>query len=68
MQQVARNATLEDAGYLKECVYVLRDRDKKFCADFRRTLAVGGVSGLVLPARRPNLNAFSERWVRSVKS
>ena len=35
MQQVARNATLEGTGYLKGCRYVLHDRDKKFCADFR---------------------------------
>ena len=27
----------------------------------------GGVKALKLPARSPNLNAFAERWVRSVK-
>jgi hypothetical protein len=30
-------------------------------------LAVGGVRAIPLPARSPNLNAFAERWVRSVK-
>src|SRR5882757_8500626 len=68
MQQVARNATLEGAGYLKGCRYVLHDRDKKFCADFRDTLAAGGVRCVALPARSPNLNCYAERWVRSVKS
>ena len=68
MQQVARNATLEGTGYLKGCRYVLHDRDKKFCADFRDTLAAGGVSCVALPARSPNLNCYAERWVRSVKS
>ena len=68
MQQVARNATLEGTGYLKGCCYVLHDRDKKFCADFRDTLAAGGVSCVALPARSPNLNCYAERWVRSVKS
>src|SRR6267142_943169 len=68
MQQVARNATLEDTGYLKGCRYVLHDRDKKFCVDFRDTLAAGGVSCVALPARSPNLNCYAERWVRSVKS
>jgi putative transposase len=29
--------------------------------------ASGRVEPLVLPARSPNLNAYSERWVRSVK-
>ena len=63
-----RNATLEDEGYLKGCRYVLYDRDQKFCTDFCQTLAAGGVKCVVLPARSPNLNAFAERWVRSVKS
>jgi hypothetical protein len=30
-------------------------------------LKAGGVKPLRLPARSPNLNAFAERWVRSVK-
>ena len=68
MQQVARNATLEDTGYLKGCRYLLHDRDKKFCAEFRETLAAGGVNCIALPARSPNLNCHAERWVRSVKS
>src|SRR6266436_7175871 len=48
MQQVARNATLEGTGYLKGCRYVLHDRDKTFCEEFRDTLAVGGVSCVAL--------------------
>ena len=64
MQQVARNATLEDTGYLNGCRYLLHDRDEKFCADFRDTLAAGGVSCVALPARSPNLNCYAERWVR----
>jgi hypothetical protein len=35
MSQVARNATLEELGYLHGCRYVLQDRDAKFCAKFR---------------------------------
>jgi len=30
-------------------------------------LRSGGTQCLTLPARSPNLNAFAERWVRSVK-
>jgi len=48
--------------------YVLHDRDTKFCADFREALRTADVKCLRLPLRSPNLNAFSERWVRSVKS
>jgi transposase InsO family protein len=67
MRQVACNATFEGIGHLNGCRYVLHDRDAKFCAEFRETLAVAGVKCLRLPPRSPNLNAFAERWVRSVK-
>ena len=67
MEQIARSATQEDWGYLHPCRYVLHDRDTKFCASFRCLLAEGGVQAIPLPARSPNLNAFAERWVRSVK-
>ena len=46
---------------------MLHDRDAKFGAEFCETLAAGGVKCLRLPPRSPNLNAFAERWVRSVK-
>jgi len=67
MEQIARNATQESWGYLHGCRLVLHDRDTKFCASFRSVLRVGGVKTIILPARSPNLNAFAERWVRSVK-
>jgi len=67
MEQMARNATDESWGYLNQRRYVLHDRDTKFCASFRTTLASGGIEPIQLPARRPNLNAYAERWVRSVK-
>jgi putative transposase len=67
MEQVARNATMQDTGYLNGCRYLLHDRDKKFCREFRETLAAGGVKSTPIPARSPNLNAHAERWVRSIK-
>ena len=67
MRQVACNATFEGMGHLNGCRYVLHDRDAKFCAEFRESLAAGNVKCLRLPPRSPNLNAFAERWVRSVK-
>jgi hypothetical protein len=67
MRQVACNATLEGIGRLNGCRYLLHYRDAKFCSEFRETLAAGGVKCLRLPACSPNLNAFAERWVRSVK-
>jgi putative transposase len=67
MEQIARGATQETWGYLHPCRAVLHDRDTKFCASFRSVLAAGGVKTIPLPSRSPNLNAFAERWVRSVK-
>jgi len=43
------------------------DRDGKFCSVFRRYLKVAGVEPIRLPPQSPNLNAFAERWVRSIK-
>ena len=57
----------ESWGYLHPCRYVLHDRDTKFCASFRSALASGGVKTIQLPAKSPNLNAFAECWVRSIK-
>ena len=48
MTQMARNAVDEGWGYLRRHRYVLHDRDTKFCADFRKTLATGGVKCLRL--------------------
>ena len=67
MQQMARNETDDDAAALRHCRYLLHDRDAKFCASFASLLKAGGVKALRLPPRFPNLNAFAERWVRSVK-
>ena len=43
IEQVARNATMEGTGFLKGSRYLLHDRDRKFCREFRDTLAAGGV-------------------------
>jgi hypothetical protein len=67
MKQIARNATGEEWGFLEQRRYALHDRDTKFCAVFRDTLAAGGIKPIQLPARSPNLNSYAERWVRSVK-
>src|ERR1700722_6084360 len=67
MEQIGRTATQDGWGYLQSCRYVLHDRDTKFCAAFRSALASGRVKTIPLPAQSPNLNAFAERWVRSVK-
>jgi putative transposase len=67
MQQIARNVTMDGCGALRDCCYLLHDRDSKYTQSFRAIIASGQVEPLVLPARSPNLNAYAERWVRSVK-
>src|SRR5262249_43026907 len=67
MEQVARNATMQDTGYLNGCRYLLHDRDQKFCREFRDTRAAGGVGCTPIPAISPNRHAPDERWVRSIK-
>jgi hypothetical protein len=67
MKQIARNATADDCGALRDCRYLLHDRDTKFTRSFRAVLVSGRVQPLALPPHSPNLNAYAERWVRSVK-
>src|SRR5882757_340971 len=67
MRQMARNVTMEGCGALLDCRYLLHDRDTKYTRSFRAIIASGQVEPLVLPARSPNLNAYAERWVWSVK-
>ena len=67
MQQMARNVTDFESGPVHPRLFLLHDRDAKFCASFRTTLTQFSVRPLMLPPRSPNLNAYAERWVRSVK-
>ena len=67
MQQMARNVTMEGLGALQGCRYLLHDRDTKYTCSFRAIIEAGEVKTLALPARSPNLNAYAERWVKSVK-
>jgi putative transposase len=67
MTQIARNVTMADWGFLAPGQYLVHDRDTKFCAVFQRLIDEAGVTRVPLPPRSPSLNAYAERWVRSVK-
>ena len=58
---------MDEWGFLEECRYLIHDRDTKFTDSFRAIIRSGHVKPLKLPAQSPNLNAYAERWVRSVK-
>jgi transposase InsO family protein len=68
MAQVARNLTDAVDGCLKGVGHLIVDRDSLFTAQFASMLGAQGVRLLRLPARSPNLNAYAERFVRSIKS
>jgi hypothetical protein len=67
MKQIARNVTMDEWGFLGNCRYLIHDRDAKFTDSFRAIVRSSHVDPIKLPAQSPNLNAFSERWVKSVK-
>lgn len=67
MKQVARNLTDGLEGFLRDCGYLIHDRSSLFSEGFRSILKSTGVEPVRLPARSPNLNAFAERFVRSIK-
>jgi transposase InsO family protein len=67
MMQIARNATMAEWGFLSSGQYLSHDRDGKFCPTFQQAIDPAGVKRVALPPRSPNLNAYAERWVRSVK-
>ena len=58
---------MDEWGFLETCRYLIHDRDTKFTDSFRAIIRSGHVKPLKLPAQSPNLNAYAERWVRSVK-
>jgi len=66
MTQIARNVTMADVGFLADSRYLIHDRDSKYCAEFAKTVKATGMKPIKLPAQSPNLNAYAERWVRSV--
>lgn len=68
MKQVARNLTDAEDGFLNGKRRVLMDRDTKFCKAFQDMLEDAGAAPLLLPSRSPNLNAYIERFFRSLKS
>jgi putative transposase len=66
MKQMA-HVTMEGCSALGNIRYLLDDCDTKYTASFLAIIESVHVKTLPLPARSPNLNAYSEWWVRSTK-
>ena len=67
MTQVCRNLTGVERN-LAGGRYLIHDRDCKYTSHFDAILKSSGIEPVRLPAQSPNLNAFAERFVRSIKS
>ena len=67
MTQIARNLTDDVDGFLKGKRYLIHDRDPLYTREFLSMLAEAGIQSVRLPPRSQNLNAYAERFVRSIK-
>jgi len=67
MTQIARNLTDEVDGFFKGKRYLIHDRDPLYMREFLSMLEEQAIESVRLPPRSPNLNAYSERFVRRIK-
>jgi hypothetical protein len=67
MAQVARNLTDGVDGFLRDKRFLILDNDASFTKQFCSILADAGVAVTRTAIQAPNMNAFAERWVQTVK-
>jgi len=67
VKQVFRNMTDAVDGFLLGKTHILMDRDPVFTKDARDLLRNAGTKPVRLPSKSPNLNAFAERFIGSVR-
>ena len=67
MSQVGRQVTDAVDGILNGKRFLIHDRDPLFTAEFQDILTSVGIKCVKLPPQSPNLNAHTERFVRSIK-
>lgn len=67
MVQIGRNLTSAPSVFLAGKRFLIMDRDRKYSDEFRKLLNKFGMNIVRLPPRSPNLNAYSERFVLSIK-
>jgi putative transposase len=53
---------------LRRIEYLIHDRDAKYTQAFDGILGSAAIKAVRLPPHSPNLNAFAERFVRSIKT
>jgi putative transposase len=67
MLQIGRNVLDEADAALAGKKYAIIDRDTKYSNRFREFVEEGGTEVIRFPPLSPDLNAFAERLVRSIK-
>ena len=67
MLQLARNLLDTESGALRDKRYLIIDGETKYTEQFRRMVREAGTQVIRLPPRSPNLNAYAERFVRSIQ-
>jgi putative transposase len=67
MVQIARNLTDAVDGFFAGKRYLIHDRDPLYTREFLATLATVGIESVKLPPQSPNLNAYAERFVRTIR-
>jgi len=67
MSQIARNLTDAVDGFFAGKRYLIHDRDPLYTREFLSILANTGIQSVKLPPQSPNLNAYAERFVRTIK-
>jgi transposase InsO family protein len=65
--QVARNLTDSVDGFLRDMQFFVVDNDTLFTKQFCRILGDAGCDVVRTAIQAPNMNAFAERWVQTVK-
>jgi transposase InsO family protein len=67
MEQIARNLTDYGDGFLSGKRFLIIDRDCIFSPGFKSILADSGIEVLLTAYQAPDMNAYAERVVRSIK-
>jgi putative transposase len=68
VDQQGRNLAMYFADQPVRPTHLIRDLDSKFAGEFDAILAGEGIKVVRVGPRKPNLNAYAERWVQSCRA